>query len=157
MTGPLYDIVMAVHALAAVVGFGALGSSGAYAAAARRAEDPYSRATLTRYFRPGPNWAARAILLVPLLGGVLLALNHGRDVGAAWPWIGLAIWVTATGIASAGIWPAEREIQLRLASPDRGARERAALAAAAGRAERAAAATSLLFVAALVVMIWQPV
>jgi hypothetical protein len=156
VTGPLYDTVVALHVLAAAVGFGALGSTGAYAAAARRSPEPFSNPGVVRYFTPGRNWGERAILLVPLLGGALLALGHGRDVSAAWPWIGLAIWTAATAVASAVAWPAEREIQGYLAAPERGAKARASLAAAARRAERAVATTSLLFVAALVVMIWQP-
>ncbi|MHB1972911.1 MAG: DUF2269 family protein [Acidimicrobiales bacterium] len=175
VTSPLYDVVMAVHVLAAVVGFGALGSTGAYAAALRRDGDPFASRALRRYFTPGPNWPARAVLLVPLLGGTLLALGHGRDVGYPWPWIGLAVWTAATGLASAVLWPAEREIQALLAAGAAGAAgagdgdagttvgvaegradlvER--LVSSALRAERAAAVTSLLFVVALVVMVWQP-
>lgn len=178
VTSPLYDVVMAVHVLAAVVGFGALGSTGAYAAALRRDGDPFASRALRRYFTPGPNWAARTVLLVPFLGGTLLALGHGRDVGYPWPWIGLAVWTVATGLASAVLWPAEREIQTLLAAGAAGAagvpgdgdgdggttvgaaEVRADLAerllSSALRAERAAAATSLLFVVALVVMVWQP-
>ena len=155
MTGPLYDMVLAAHVLAAVVGFGALGASGAFAAAARRSADPWSDAALVRYFAPGRNWAARVVLLVPVLGATLLALGHGRDVPYPWPWIGLATWTTATGIASSVLWPAERAIQRLLSAPARDARS-GALAAAARRAERAATATSLAFAAAVVVMIWQP-
>jgi uncharacterized membrane protein len=167
VTSPLYDTIMALHVLAAVVGFGALGSTGAYAAAARRARDPFSSASLRRYFGSGRNWAARAVLVVPVLGGVLLGLGGGRDVSAAWPWIGLSIWTAAVGVASAVLWPAEREIQRLLAprsaepGPDAGLEDdpgacRRALLAAARRAELASAATSLAFLAALVVMIWQP-
>ncbi len=177
VTSPLYDTVMAFHVLAAVVGFGALGSTGAYAAAARRARDPFASVSLRRYFGSGRNWAARAVLLVPLLGGALLGLGGGRDLAAAWPWIGLAIWTVAVAVASAVLWPAEREIQRLLAfapggrpatatgpgpepeparEPGAGRGARHAVSAAARRAELASAATSLLFVAALVVMIWQP-
>lgn len=174
VTSPLYDVVMAFHVLAAVVGFGALASTGAYAAALRRQSDPFASPAVLRYFTPGRNRAARVILVVPLLGGLMLGLGGGRDVGAPWPWIGLAIWTAATGLASAVIWPAEREIQELLASgddrseaegrDDAGASPPPAppatlvrrVGAAARRADRAAAATSLLFVAALVVMVWQP-
>jgi uncharacterized membrane protein len=156
MTSPAYDVVIVFHVLAAVVGFGALGGTGAYAAALRRSADPFSDAALLRYFSPGRNWAGRAILLVPVLGATLLAMGHGRDLGHAWPWIGLAIWTVATALASSIAWPAEREIQRRLAAGAPGAPVPPGLLAAGRRAERAAAATSLLFVAALVVMSWQP-
>ena len=97
---------------------------------------------------------------MPVLGGTLLALNHGRDVGAAWPWIGLGLWVAATGVASAVVWPSERTIQQAIATAavdPAGATAAVALARrAAARAERGTAVTSVVFVAALVVMIWQP-
>jgi hypothetical protein len=176
VSSPLYDIVMAFHVLAAIVGFGALGSTGAYARAVRCDPDPTANASLARYFSSGSNLAGRAILLVPLLGGTLLALGHGRDVGEPWPWIGLGIWTAATVVASTVIWPAERRIQDHFAAAsakaqagaslgrparsESGAKSSrvagAALVVAAGRAETAAAVTSLLFVAAIVVMIWQP-
>ena len=153
-TGPGYDAVVMAHALAAVVGFGALGATGAYAAALGRdpgrAEDGPTR----RFFRPGRNWASRAVLLVPVLGGILLALGHGEDVGRAFPWVGLGLWTVAVTIASAVLWPAEREIQRLLADGSPPAPSR--LRAACRRCERAAAATSLLFAVALVVMIAQP-
>jgi uncharacterized membrane protein len=154
---PVYDVVMAIHVLAGIVGFGALGSTGAYAAAIRRAADPISSAAIRRYFTPGRNWAARAIMLVPILGGVMLALNRGDDARSAWPWIGLALWALAVALASAVIWPGERLVQAAFAAPEGTDGFRQELTATAARIERAAALTSLLFVAAFVVMIWQPV
>lgn len=167
MTGPGYDAVVIAHVLAAVVGFGALGATGAYAAALRR--DPTAAgASLRRYFRPGRNWAARAILLVPVLGATLLVLGHGRDVGRVFPWIGLGLWTVAVSVASAVLWPAERAVQRLLAAATVAVPAGAAaggegdgadldeLVAACARCERAAALTSVLFVVALVVMVAQP-
>lgn len=169
MTGPLYSSVIVAHVLAAVVGFGALGATGSYAAGLRRclSSAPAPSPSTLRYFRPGRNWAARSILLVPVLGATLLVLGHGRDLGRAYPWIGLGLWLSATAVASGVMWPAEREIQDLVAPPartgasggldaetDPGRAE--VLASACLRCERAAAVTSVLFVAALVVMIAQP-
>jgi hypothetical protein len=167
MNSPLYDVVLALHVAAGLAGFGALGFTGRYAAALRRGPRGAEADRVRRYFRPGVNWASRALLLVPLLGGSLLAIGHGRDVGRPYPWIGLAIWVAATGVASAVVWPGERRIQQTLAaeSASQAAGTRAAtgaeaggsaMAALCGRVERAAGVTSLLFVAAVVVMIVQP-
>lgn len=155
VTGPLYDLVLVAHVLAAVVGFGALGASGASAAAVRRSPDPWSEPSLARYFAPGRNWASRSVLLVPVLGATLLALGHFRDAPMPWPWIGLGIWAAAVAVASGGLWPAERAIQGLLASPPTDA-ARDAVASSARRAERSAAVTSLAFAAAVVVMVWQP-
>jgi len=155
MAGPLYSSVMALHVLAAVVGFGALGATGAYAAGLRR--DPAGAlGAARRYFRPGRNWAARAILAVPVLGGVLLALGQGRDVGKAFPWVGLGLWLLATGIASWILWPAEAEVQRLLALGEAGEAGEKVLVAACARCERAAMVTSVLFVVALAVMVVQP-
>jgi hypothetical protein len=168
MKSPVYDVLLVAHVLAAVIGFGALAATGSFAANARRADDPRASATLRSYFRPGRNWAGRVLYLLPLLGVALLAVGDHEGVGEAWPWIGLALWLVAAGIATGRLWPAEREIQHLLGeaapaasggrpSPMAGARgAEPALAGACRRAERAAALTSLCFVAALAVMIVQP-
>lgn len=154
MNGPGYVAVLVAHVLSAVVGFGSLGTTGAYAAALRRAPGRAGEASFRRYFRPGRNWAARAVLLVPVFGATLLVLGHGVDLGRAFPWIGLGLWTLATAIASGVLWPAERAVQALLADTPPGGAE--ALQAACARCERAAGATSLLFAVALVVMVVQP-
>lgn len=154
MNGPGYVAVLVAHVLSGVVGFGSLGATGAYAAALRRAPERAGEGSFRRYFRPGRNWAERAVLLVPVLGGTLLALGHGADLGRAFPWVGLGLWTVATAIASSVLWPAERAIQRLLAGAAPGGPE--ALASACARCERAAGATSLLFAVAILVMIVQP-
>ncbi len=149
--GPGYDALVVGHVLVAVVGFGALFASGAHASAIRRVADPFSSGAIRRYFSPGRNLASRAVLAVPVFGAALLAL--GNDAGALFPWIGLGLWIVATGAASAGIWPAEAEIARLLAQ---GPGARGPLVAAARRCERFAALTSCCFAAAFVVMIAQP-
>ncbi len=162
MNTPLYDVVLALHVASGLAGFGALALTGWYASALGRGASPADAERLRRYFRPGVNWAARALLLVPLLGGTLLALGHGQDAGRPYPWIGLTIWVAAAGVASAVVWPGERSIQAALAAGVAQVAEpgsapvSTALARVCARVERGAAITSLLFVAALAVMIVQP-
>ena len=152
---PVFDLVLGLHVLCAVAGFGALGATGAYASAARRSPDPSASASLARFFSPGRNWGARAVLAVPVFGAGLLAIGH--DAGRAYPWIGLAVWFAATGIASAVVWPGERGLQRLFAEGAAVPEGRIAeLRALAARVERGAAATSLCFVLALVVMIAQP-
>ncbi len=139
--------------LVGVSGFGALAATGSFAGRARRSADPFSAPSLRRFFRPGHNLAARAIYLVPLTGGGLLALGHGEDLTAAWPWIGLALWCVAVALASAVVWPAERAIQGLLAGGEGG---RAALGDAALRLERAVGACTVIFLLAVAVMVVQP-
>lgn len=152
VSGPAYDIVEVLHVAAAVVAFGSLGATGYYASALRRSANPGGDETASRYFRPGRNWAERALFLVPIFGGVLVGLAGRSVADHAWPWIGLGIWVVAAGVATAGIFPAERAVQDALAT---GSGE-LTISRLARRLERFAALTSVLFVAALVVMVWQP-
>jgi len=152
VTNPAYVALLLAHVVAAVLGYGALGTTGAYARAARRSADPFSSATLAKFFGPGRPIASRLVLLVPILGGALV-LASGRDAAsAAYPWIGLVLWLTSAGIAYYLMWPAESTAQDLFAN----ARDRADLRQACLRLEVGAALTSLIFLAALVVMIGQP-
>lgn len=136
-----------------MVGFGALTATGAFARKARASEAARRSPAVANFFRPGHNLAGRALYLVPLAGAGLLALGHGADVGKAWPWIGLGLWVVAAGLATGSLWPAERRLQ-RLVAND-GA-ELVAIADEARRIERAAAACTVVFVVAVAVMLVQP-
>ena len=151
LSRPWYASIVIAHVLVAVIGFGALGLTGAYARLARLSLDPFGSANLIRYFRPGRNLAARAIYLVPVFGAIALGFSH--DTHKLYPYLGIALWLVATGIATSMLWPAEATIQELF---NGGAHDRATLVSVARRCERAAAMTSVLFIAALIVMIAQP-
>jgi len=145
----------------ALLGFGAIAVAGLAASSSRRSAHPSADAATRRFFKHGRDWPGRTILLVPVLGIALLYGGDRSDVGAAWPWISLGIWVVATGIASGVCWPAERAAQETLerliAAP---ANESASLVAefraSCRRMELAAGAISVCFVAAVAMMIIQP-
>ncbi len=165
-----YDVLFVAHVAAGVVGFGAIGAAGYEARSGLRAADPAHDLALRRFFRPGVDWAGRVIFLVPLLGLALLFGGTRPDVSSAWPWIGLAIWLAAAGVATGGCWPAERAAQSAMArlvqqSDGGGGREEQGarpevlaeeFRRACLRIERSAGAVSLLFLAAVAVMIAQP-
>ena len=116
MTGPSYDLLVGLHALSVVVGFGAVGVSGYYAARARSAAEPQAQEGLKRYFQPRARTGAeRSLFLTPVLGAIVLWAGDSSAVSQAWPWIGLGCWVLAVGIATGLCWPAERKIQMWLA------------------------------------------
>ncbi len=151
----MFDLFLALHVLAAVAGFAAIGATGAHAAALRRAADPFASGALVRFFSPGRNLAARSVLLVPLFGAVLLGL--GNDASRLYPWLGLGLWTVAIGLASSIVWPGERRIQQAFSgAPPESHDAVCALGSVAARVERGAAATTLCFLLALVVMIAQP-
>jgi uncharacterized membrane protein len=142
--------LVVLHVLSAVVGFGAIFLTGLYAGVARRRANAAAR----RYFRPGPNWAARALYVVPVLGVVLVETSHGADRFAQlWVWVSVVLWVLATALAQAVVWPGEDRIQRLLA--ESGANE-PELDRACRRVERAAAAIDVVFVATVVLMVAQP-
>lgn len=161
MSGPAYDLLLVAHVVAAVVGFGAIAVAGIAASSARRCDDPATDASVRRFFTQGRDWPARVVFLVPVLGLALLFGGDHAAEGAAWPWIGLGLWVAAAGIASGVCWPAEHAAQAALAELV-GARADAAGSLVAGfraschRMELATGAISVCFVTALAVMILQP-
>jgi uncharacterized membrane protein len=147
--------VVVVHVLSAVVGFGAIFVTGVYAGLARRRSSELVR----RYFRPGPNWAARGVYLVPVLGVVLVETSHGADrFTQLWVWVSLLLWVLAAALAQAVAWPAEARIQqLVVESPPPGSGARQVeLDRVCRRVERSAVAIDLAFVATLVLMVAKP-
>jgi uncharacterized membrane protein len=157
-----YVSLILAHALCAIVGFGALAATGAYAQAVRSSRDPFSSETLRRFFRPGHNVASATIVAVPILGGCLLVAQHGRDLHLAYPWIGLACWGVAATVAATVVWPAERKLQSMLAPGNEDAslvvteESRGVLDTVASRCFTGASVTTLCFVIAVVVMLVQP-
>ncbi|MGH9071832.1 MAG: DUF2269 family protein [Acidimicrobiales bacterium] len=156
----LYQVVLVVHILCAVVGFGSILVTGGYAGAARRvSEDGQVSEAVRRYFRPGPNLASRFIYAVPVLGLVMVGMSGGGDLSQSWLWLGSGLWLAAAGLATAVVWPAEARIAA-LVSGARGAggslEVPAAIAQEGRRASWAAAVMDLAVTAAFVVMIARP-
>lgn len=158
---PVYDIVLVAHVAAALIGFGAIAAGGLAASAARRASDPASDDGIRRFFKRAPDWPARAIFLVPVLGLILLLGGDRAAMGDPWPWIGLGLWVVAAGVATAQCWPAERRAQEALAAlcepvPCPSEVQLRQFRDACQRMELAVGAISVCFVAAILVMVLQP-
>ncbi|HLG91474.1 MAG TPA: hypothetical protein VKY15_00650 [Acidimicrobiales bacterium] len=111
--GPAYDLVLAAHVLSALVGMGAVATTGFYAA--RLAAGHLGPAEL-RYFRPGRNWPARALWAVPALGAGLVGLSGG-EFSWTQPWVdaGVGLAATLVAVCQAVVWPAEARLQRHLA------------------------------------------
>ncbi len=164
-TGVLYTSLLLLHVLCAVVGFGTVVVTGVQAARARRGSSVPGAEGVQRYFRPGVNWAGRALYGVPVFGFCLIGASQGA-FGAAdgFVVIGLALWLTAALVAEAVVWPGERRIQVQLpeiwAQGENGFPGVHGAAAALDRECRrvavSAAALAVLFVAATVIMVGKP-
>lgn len=153
-SGVGFGILLIAHVASALVGFGAVATSGVQAARLARVRGPVP-GDLRRYFAPGVNWAGRVLYLVPAFGAALVA--DSTRFGFALPWVeaGLGLWAVSVLVAEVLLWPAERRIQRALAVPE----EPVGATGVAGDC-RLVALTSVFvvtaFVAATVLMVAQP-
>ncbi|HUY21937.1 MAG TPA: hypothetical protein VMV22_06320 [Acidimicrobiales bacterium] len=164
-TGALYSILLVLHVLCAVVGFGTLVATGVQAARARRGPGAGGAEGVRRYFRPGVNWAGRALYGVPVFGVALLGASAGAfEAGDGFVVVGMALWLLAAVMAEAVVWPDERRVQAAL--PGLWARHPGADGAGADgagafdrtcrRLALSAVVLAFVFVAAVVVMVGKP-
>lgn len=149
---PLFGVLLALHVAVALGGFGALMVTGVQAWRLMRVTDTTTAEQLRRFFRPGTNWAARTLYLVPVLGAALVVTSGGADRFSD-PFVetGLGLWACAVVLAEAVLWPAERRVQRMLAAgwPDRPSAE---LRRDCGRMAASAAVLTVIFLVAVVVM-----
>jgi hypothetical protein len=121
--GAAFDVVLGLHVASALVALGSIATTGAYAsmagATARGGKVDAGRVQAERrFFRPGPNWPARVLFLVPAFGIALLAMDGGfHRVRQAWLIASVACWLVATAVALLALWPAETRIQRLLPVP----------------------------------------
>ena len=150
-----FDVLLFAHVICAIVGFGALVTTGVQAARLRRFDAASVPATLRRYFAPGFNWAGRVLYGVPVFGFLLLADSSGR-LKPTDPWViaGLGLWGAAVVVAEGVLWPAERRIQAILAAPAQDGP--GGLARDCGLAAGLGGALGLVFVVATVLMVARP-
>jgi uncharacterized membrane protein len=120
-----YDIVLLAHVLSVVASFGVVAVAGSYSLALRRPGPPSE--TVRRYYRPGVNWAGRALFLVPVLGVALVSMSGGDwSYREGWVLDGIALWAATALVAELVLWPGERSLQSAAAQspppPDLGRR-----------------------------------
>ena len=112
---PAFELLLVGHVACALLGFGALATSGVQATRLLRNRPGRAEATLLRYFAPGVNWAGRALYGVPVFGFALLADSGGHSgIADGWVVAGIALWALAVLLAEGFLWPAERRIQSAL-------------------------------------------
>ncbi len=153
MAAPLYDALLVCHLAAALIGFGAVAIGGWSAADGQKAASPRSDERLLRFFKPGRDWPSRLVLVVPVFGLALLLGGDRSAIAHPWPWAGLFVWLVAAGHLLGLGWPAEHRAQQALAGGEGDLEE---FRSACKKMERAAAVASVCFVAAVILMIWQP-
>ncbi|GEM_PF-403561 len=111
-TGAGYTVLLLAHVASAVIGFGVICVTGLQALRAAGGPGSPKAGAVRRYFRPGPNWAARAIYGVPVFGFALLAASGGEfEASDTFVVVGLTLWLFAAVVAEVVVWPGERRIQ----------------------------------------------
>lgn len=156
-TGPLYSVLLLLHVLCAVVGFGAVVVTGVQATRARRGPSAPGSDAVRRYFRPGVNWAGRLLYGVPLFGFALLGASKGAyRAGDGFVTVGLAVWLAAAGLAELVVWPGERRLQVEVTERWDEPGDAADLDRQCRRLAVGAVTMAALFLVATVVMIGKP-
>jgi hypothetical protein len=157
--GAAFDIVLLLHVVCVVVGIVTTVTAVATAARLRRllgASVPLPE-PVRRYFRPGVNWAGRAIWGIPVFGFALLAMSQGAyDLRDGWVVGGLVIFVVVALLAEGVLFPAERRVQAGLGSDGGPVPDADATGHDATLMVRAAGTALVLLVLATVLMIAQP-
>lgn len=169
-----FYVLVSLHALCALTGFGSIGIAGTYAPRAGRllsgqdqaSEGPAGTEELQRYFAH-PARLSLAVLAVPVLGLWAAQLRPDmRGLHQAWQLGALAVFALVAAVYVAAFAPAMNELKgfMAKAYPNAGPGGRlpltqpeAVTAQSAGRrASVASAACDCLFLVALALMVWQP-
>jgi uncharacterized membrane protein len=152
-SGDLYDSLVAVHVVCAVVGFGSLAITGVYGFTSRNPAGPEAVDESRRYFR-SPGHVEMLVLAVPVFGVTALIVEPGgRGVGQLWALLALVAWLVASSVLLAVVRPAEARLRAGLARPEPDA---SVLAESGERLGWATVVTDLSFFVALMLMIFQP-
>jgi uncharacterized membrane protein len=152
-----YSVLLLLHVACAIVGFGAVAVTGVQARRAGRGAGGPGADGVRRFFRPGVNWAARALYGVPVFGFALVAASNGAFSSSdGFVVVGLGLWSLATVVAEVVVWPGERRIQAAVTGGWETAAGDRRFQLDCRRVSGAAAVLSGVFLVAFVLMVAQP-
>ncbi|MEZ5412651.1 MAG: DUF2269 family protein [Acidimicrobiales bacterium] len=154
----LYQIMLLLHILAAIIGFGGVITHGFYNARAFRGP-ARTAGELLDATRGVTNYAHYAIYALFPLGIVLIAVSKDA-YGFGDPWVSASflVWFALVGAAHGAVRPAVATMAQRASalSPDTVLETDPEASAAARKLMIGESATQLLLVIALYLMIWKP-
>ncbi len=157
-TSAIYRIILLLHILTAIVGFGGLIAHGAYNAKAFRSKAA-DAAVLLRTTASITNIAHYAIYALFVLGIVLISLSDSAiGFGEAWISASFVVVFAVVGLAHGMVRPAVRGLTERAeALPGETPMESdPEVKALAGKLAIGEGVTQVLLAIALILMIWQP-
>jgi uncharacterized membrane protein len=149
-----YKIVLVLHILAAILGFGSVMLNGVYASEVRRRPGPEGAAIADANYRVSFGVAMWFIYAIPVLGIALVGMSDKAwKFSQTWVWLSLLLWFALVGVVHGVHRPNVRQLDelVRSGSSDSAEIERRGrLAATIGTV------LSLLVVATLVLMVFKP-
>ncbi len=152
----LFDALVVVHVICAVVGFGSLLLSGVYGFSVRRPSGRESMDEARRYFA-SPGRLELLVVVVPFLGlAALLVQPHGRGADQLWALLAAVVWAVAVGVLFTVTRPAERRLRAALESDTPPGQDPATVGAQAARVGWSSVVTDVAFFVALLLMVFQP-
>jgi hypothetical protein len=142
-----YKVLLALHLLSVVVGFGPWFLNGLLPARALNRDNGEATAISGANLQVS-TMSQYAIYGVLVFGGAALGAAHKGtiDFGDTFIWLSIIVWVAIVGVLHGLVLPAQRELA-------QGAGDRATLTQ---RQSLGAAAINLLVVVAVVLMVWEP-
>ncbi|MEY4175880.1 MAG: putative integral rane protein [Actinomycetota bacterium] len=161
--GWLYRIVLLLHIIAAIVGFGGVVLNGLYAAQSQQRPGPSGRAVSEANYSVAMV-AEKFVYAVPVLGIALVLLSDGAfSFGTTWVWLSLVLYVLALGLSHSVMIPGHRRLNALLlemeqqAPPAGGPPPQVAQIGAIGKKLAGVSMVlNLALVVMLALMIWKP-
>ena len=161
--GWLYRIVLLLHIVASIVGFGGVVLNGIYAAQSQKRPGPEGRAVSEANYAVSMI-AEKFIYVVPLLGIALVLLSKDAfSFGTTWVWLSLVLYVLALGVSHSVMLPGHRRMNALMLEMEQGVPpaggpppQVAQLEAIGKKMAPAAMSLNLALVVILVLMIWKP-
>jgi len=154
ITSSAYKIVLVLHILAAILGFGSVMLNGIYASEVRKRPGPEGAAIADANYKVSFGVAMWFVYAIPVLGLALVGMSDKAwKFSQTWVWLSLVLWFALVGLVHGVHRPNVRQLDALVRS---GRPEPAEIE----RRERLAATMgmvlSLLVVAALVLMVFKP-
>ena len=141
----IYDVLVGLHVTFAIIGFGSVALSGAYGAIARGG----NLGELRRYLS-GRTSASLGVIIAPVFGIAAMAVRPGgSEYGHLWAIAGMVVWIVAGTLLLGVVRPTEARLRSKTTRADE-------LRLHATRLAWAGAASDLLFLGALLMMVTQP-
>ncbi|MCU1458188.1 MAG: hypothetical protein JWL73_2280 [Actinomycetia bacterium] len=157
-SGP-YKLVLVLHLLASIVGFGAVMLNALYVRQAQRRPGPDGLAVLEANFAVS-SVAEKVIYAVPVLGLALVGMSDKAwKFSQLWVWLSLVLFVVALGIVHAIVIPSEKKVMALLRRQIDGDADpsiASELEANGKKRDIAGPILAILLVVIVFLMVWKP-